>query len=294
MKGLVSVIIPAYNCRAFIAETIKSVVSQTYDQWEVIIVDDGSTDDLSKFIDGVIENDSRIRYIRQDNKGVSAARNHGFSKAKGDYVAFLDADDVWLPDNLKMKVQVLEDEGTGLVHSDGAVIDENSSPLGITLEGMEGDVLTPMLLWEGTQIPGPSSVMVRREVLETVGLFDEKLSTAADKDLFIRIAARYKVTRIAQVTWQYRVHNHNMHKNISVMESDMIAVYEKARKAGLFGTKAFERKCYTAMYLVLAASWAGDGRNRRRGFILLMKALRHNPFVIFNVLQRAANRFIRH
>lgn len=159
---------------------------------------------------------------------------------------------------------------------------------------MEGDVLTPMLLWEGTQIPGPSSILVRREVLEMVGLFDEKLSTAADKDLFIRIAARYKVARIAQVTWQYRVHNHNMHKNISVMESDMIAVYEKARKAGLFGTKAFERKCYAAMYLVLAASWAGDGRNRRRGFILLMKALRHNPFVIFNVLQRAANRFIRH
>ncbi len=294
MKGLVSVIIPAYNCQSFVAETIRSVLWQTYDNWEVIIVDDGSTDDLHELIDGFIGNDLRIQYIRQENRGVSAARNHGFSKSKGDYLAFLDADDVWLRDNLKMKVKLMEDSGASLVHSDGAVINENSRLLGTTLEGMEGDVLTPLLLWKGTQIPGPSSILVRRDVLEKVGLFDENLSTAADRDLFIRIAAHYKIARVAHVTWQYRVHNHNMHKNISVMESDMIAVYNKAREAGLFGTKAFERKCYAAMYLVLAASWAGDGRNRGRGFVLLMKALGQDPFAIFNVLQRAANRFIRH
>ena len=292
MSDLVSVIIPAYNCGSFISDTIESVLRQTYTNFEVIIVDDGSTDGLTDTIDKYLSKDARIQLLRQRNQGVSSARNNGFGKSKGDYVAFLDADDVWLPDNLMLKVDLLQTAAAGLVHSDGEVIDANSKPMGVVLEGMEGNVLSELLLWKGTQVPGPSSVLVRRKVLEEVGLFDECLSTAADKDLFIRIAARYTIARIARVTWQYRIHNNNMHRNISAMESDMIDIYGKARNAGLFGTRSFERKCYAAMYLVLAASWAVDGNNGRKGFLFLMKAIYKDPFVIFNVLQRIFNRFI--
>jgi glycosyltransferase involved in cell wall biosynthesis len=292
MSGLVSVIIPAYNCEKFIAETIESVLRQTYTNFEVIIVDDGSTDNLEQVVGRFAMSDSRVRFIRQGNRGVSAARNNGFSQSKGNYVAFLDADDVWLLENLKVKVKLIDEAGAGLIHSDGVIIDEHSQARGEILKGMEGNVLAPLLLWKGTQIPGPSSILVKREVLDEVGLFDENLSTAADKDLFIRIAARYSIKRIGQVTWQYRIHPQNMHKNISLMESDMIAVYDKARDTGLFESKSFERKCYAALYLVLAASWAGDGGNRKRGFLFLVKALKKHPFAIFSILQRVVNRLI--
>lgn len=292
MRPFVSIIIPLYNCERFIAETIESVSQQTFGNFEVLLVDDGSTDKTKSIVDRFVSRDNRFKYIYQTNKGVSAARNAGFKQSTGSYIAFLDSDDVWHADNLDLKLDRFDQDNVGLVHSDADVINELSTKTDAVLRGSEGDVLDALLMWDGTQIPGPSSILVKREVLDAVGLFDEDLSTAADKDLFIRIAARFKVGRVNKVTWQYRLHKGNMHKNIYAMEADVLVLYEKAREMKLFRTLAFERKCLANTYLILAASWAGDGRNVRRAFLFLLHAVRKHPPVIFNVTRRAMKRWI--
>lgn len=280
MKPLVSVIIPAYNSADFIADTIESVLTQSFTDFELIVVDDGGTDGQKRVIENFLLQDQRIKYLFQENKGVSAARNTGFKHSSGKYIAFLDADDVWLPDNLAVKLEKLQDNDFGLVHSDAIFINEKSGIIPGGLSGREGHLLNDLLSWNGTQVPGPSSILMKREVLDATGLFDESLSTSADQDFFIRVAARYRIGRVAEVTWKYRIHNANMHKNITAMEHDVLIVFNKAKSNGLFHNKRFERKCFAITYLVLAASWAGDGRNKIRAFLFLLRAFYKDPLLI--------------
>ena len=293
MSPLVSVVIPAYNAKRFIGETLESVLSQTYRNLEVLVVDDGSSDGQEHVIADFVQRDKRVSYVYQENAGVSAARNKGFKASKGDFIAFLDADDVWLPVNLEMKVNRLQCGDVGLVHSDAMVIDEQSRDTSLVLSGAAGDVLDALLLWDGTQIPGPSSVLIARNTLEAVGLFDEALSTSADMELFIRIASYCGVARINAVTWKYRIHPGNMHKNISLMEKDVMYLYEKARALKLFKDKRFERKCFATMYLVLAGTWRGDGKNLKRGLVFALMAVRKHPPIILNVLRKVVRRGMR-
>jgi glycosyltransferase involved in cell wall biosynthesis len=292
MPPLVSVIIPAYNAAQYIGETLQSVMQQTINDFEIVIVDDGATDNQKEVITAFVEKDSRVKYIYQSHQGVSAARNTGFRNSQGKFIAFLDSDDVWLPKNLEVKLKKLERENIGLVHSDASVIDAHSNDVDTTLTGMEGELLDELLLWRGTQIPGPSSILMKRQVIDLVGLFDENLSTAADKEFFFRVAAKFRIGRIEQTTWKYRVHTNNMHKNISRMESDVLFMYEKARNLNLFHSKQFERKCFSAMYLILAACWAGEEKNLKRGLLFAVKAIRSNPAVIFSIGRRALQRWV--
>ena len=109
MNPLVSIVIPAYNASKFIEETIESVKRQKYQNWELIVVNDGSKDNTEDIVSKYVLNDSRIRLINTKNNGVSQARNRGIFETSGQYVAFLDADDVWLPENLLVKIQKLEE-----------------------------------------------------------------------------------------------------------------------------------------------------------------------------------------
>lgn len=286
MKVVVSVIIPSYKCEAYIAETIASVQNQSFKDLEIIVVDDGSPDKQAEVIKSIAEKDSRIQYVYQKNQGVSAARNHGYKLSSGKYIAFLDSDDVWLPNNLELKIQKLGKGDFGLVHSDAEIINEKSIPQKQFMRGKEGDLLQGMLAWEDAYIPGPSSILLKKEVIDQIGDFDTNLSTAADQDFFFRVASKYAIGRVAQVTWQYRVHDKNMHSNIAAMQKDVIYVYKKARKNGLFHSKSFERSCFANMYLILAASWAGDGKKPSQGFMFGLKAVFTHPPVITKVLGR--------
>jgi glycosyltransferase involved in cell wall biosynthesis len=270
---LISVIIPVYNAARYIEATIASVINQDEKDLEIIIVNDGSTDATMEIISGLAETDHRMVVLSQQNKGVSAARNLGYKQSKGKYIAFLDADDIWLPNNLSLKIAKLKDSSFGMVHSDAQVIDEASHPQGNFLRGQEGNLLNAMLEWNGTQVPGPSSILIRREVIESAGLFDERLSTSADQDFFIRVAALYQIGRVNEITWMYRVHPENMHKNIARMEHDVLLVFQKASESGMFYSKIFARKCFAKTYYVLAMSWAGDGKNTLRALRYIFKAV---------------------
>ncbi len=275
---LVSIIIPAYKAAAYIEETINSVLQQTYQHWELLIVDDGSPDHQDDLIWPYVEADKRVQYVQQQNSGVSVARNNGFSQSKGELIAFLDADDVWLPQNLEKKIALFhQDPDLGLVHSDLAVIDSASNLTGEIKCGKAGYILDDLLAWTGTCVPTPSSILVKREVVEKVGGFDPKLSNAADQEFFFRVANAYKIGRVPEVTWHYRIHANNMHSNIEVMERDALLAYQRAEENNLFKTKAFRNQCFANMYWIVGASWWGDGKNKTKGLRYLLKATRTNP-----------------
>ena len=202
----VSVIIPAYNAAGFIAETVESVFAQTYRDFEIIVVNDGSPDTaaleaaLRPFADRVI-------YLRQQNRGVSAARNTGICAAHGRYVAFLDSDDLWEPAFLASQMAMLEQDPTlDLVYADGLIFGDTSENGRTFMElfPSEGEVSFESLVLRRCT-PLTSAVVVRRDAVLEVGAFDETQRTSEDHDLWLRLAVAGK--RLAyqhQVLCRYR------------------------------------------------------------------------------------------
>ncbi len=285
-QPLVSIIIPAYNAELYIAETINSIVFQTHSNWELIIVNDGSKDKTEGIIQSFLK-DKRIQYHYQENAGVSVARNNGYHFSSGKYVAFLDADDLWVPHRLKKMLEKFQQEASlGLVHSYMQIINENSERQQEFHKGKEGHLLESLLLWNGCNIPAPSSILVKREVLERVGGFDKDLSTAADQEFFFRVANSYKVGMCKEVLGLYRVHGNNMHQNVSNMEKDHIRAYQKAKEYGLFKSKKFQRNCFSNLYLILAGSWWVNGNNKLRSAYFMIKAILKYPPNISKLLAK--------
>lgn len=283
----VSVIIPAYKAGLYIKETIQGVLDQTHTNFELLIIDDGSPDNQAEVIAPIADSDARIQYIRQENGGVSSARNHGYRLSKGTFIAFLDADDIWLPTNLELKLaKFASDAAFGLVHSDMAIMDGDSKLTGASKSGKEGYILEDLLSWNGTCIPTPSSILVKREVVEQVGGFDLALSNAADQEFFFRVAKAYKIGRVPAITWWYRVHDNNMHSNIPVMEKDALLSYQRAEEHGLFKSKAFRNECFANMYLIMGASWWGDGQNKLKGLQYVLKAILIYPATIRKLFKK--------
>ncbi|MBI1877687.1 MAG: glycosyltransferase [Chloroflexi bacterium] len=207
---LVSVIIPAYNAQNFIGETIQSVINQTYPDWEMLVVDDGSTDETRQVIEKYLT-DSRVKYLYQPNQERAAARNHGLRGSSGKYIAFLDADDLWLPDKLKVQVEYLDTHSEmGLCFTHHRFINEEG-----TLTGKPGVMFKPgpdqfSRLLEANFIAN-STVIIARTVFDKLGLFDESLPAygSEDWDMWLRIARFYPIHFIDQPLTLYRLHEGN-------------------------------------------------------------------------------------
>lgn len=134
--GLVSIITPTYNCARFIAETIKSVQAQTYKNWEMIIVDDCSSDNTKEIVEQYLKDDARIKYYcLPKNSGASEARNEALRRAKGKWIAFLDSDDLWQPEKLSKQIQFMEKNGYAFSYHEYMEIDEEDNPLGVKISG---------------------------------------------------------------------------------------------------------------------------------------------------------------
>ena len=201
---LISVIIPTYNFGRFVTMALESALAQTYPAKEIIVVDDGSTDDTASRL---APYEGRVRIIVQPNRGLSAARNTGIRAGRGDWMALLDADDVWHRDKLTMQMAAVQQLGeVGLVGSPAA------DPLPDRLPD-------PEILWLGVRdfllsSPfGPSSALIRRSHLESVGLFDESLCGAEDRDLWLRLASRFPAAVIRSPCWTYRRHGGQLSLN---------------------------------------------------------------------------------
>ena len=282
-----SIVMPMYNTEKYIDETICSVLNQSYKNWELIIIDDGSTDKSAEAVKKYLK-DERIQYHHQKNSGVSAARNSGIAKAKGKYIALLDADDVWLPENLKEKTEVLNDEKIDWVFCDMILIDEHSVNKGKTEMGNDIDIFDHYLLWDRNVVSGPcSNIILKKKCIEELNLkFDSAFSTAADQDFCFNLSSKYTGKCISKGLVKYRIHSNSMRTNIKVMEKDHIGVYTKAKKNKLFKSLMYEQKCFSNLYLILAGSWWKDGKNKRRGIYFMLKSVLAFPPNFIKILKK--------
>lgn len=259
MKPLVSVIIPNYNYAQYLREAVDAVLAQTYPNIEVIIVDDGSKDDSREIIESY---GGKIKAIFQKNQGVSAARNNGVSESAGEFVAFLDADDAWLPAKIEKQMDLFSADPTfGLVHAGVVEMDDTGNRLLERTDGMDGWVSEELLRFERPVIlGGGSGILVRREAFDEVGGFDTRLSTSADWDFFYQVGSRFKVGFVQDILLRYRVHGSNMHGNIPQMEHDTIIAWEKAFNTIDEKVLRLRRRSYGNLHRALAGSYfqAGD------------------------------------
>jgi glycosyltransferase involved in cell wall biosynthesis len=189
---LISVIIPAYNIAPYIGETLSSVFAQTFADYEVIVINDGSPDtvELERALSGFRD---RIHYLKQENLGASAARNAGLQAARGEFIAFLDGDDLWLPNYLDEQIKFIREHDCDLVCADASMFGE-TAPAGKTYMEWLMETAPPIgrvsfrELISGQRCLITSGVIARRKLIVEAGLFDEALKTAQDYDLWLRLA----------------------------------------------------------------------------------------------------------
>ncbi|NJL11823.1 MAG: glycosyltransferase [Microscillaceae bacterium] len=269
---LVSVIVPSYNAAHFLTQTLASVAAQSYPHWEVLVIDDGSTDETPALLSALAM--PALRYHRQANQGVAAARNQGLALARGELIAFLDADDLFTPDNLQQKVEFLQAHPTiGLVHAAEEVFDSQTEQTLRLATGQGGKVQKALLEMRENVIHSPSSVLVRAHLLEQVGGFDTRLSTSADWEMWVRLAGVTDFGYLPQALVRYRVHSGQMHRNIRKMEQDMRYAFAKSHRAGFFESEKHYRYCRANLYLTLSACYWGDQRDYIRFARFFLRSL---------------------
>jgi glycosyltransferase involved in cell wall biosynthesis len=270
----ISVVIPTYNYARYLPEAIDSVLAQTYAPLEIIVVDDGSTDDTPQVLATYGE---KIRIIRQDNQGVAAARNTGVAAARGEYIALLDSDDLWLPRKLELQVARFEsDPALGFVHC-GAETFDGERTLGVLADGMEGWVREAILSLDRVVIPVPGSgTLFSKRVIDETGGFDVRLPPSDDWDLCYRIATRYPIGFVRDVLVRYRLHGSGIHLNIPKMENAMLLSLGKAFSSPEPAVQALRRHTYGRLHRILAGCYF---QQRKPGNFVrhMMKSLRYDP-----------------
>ncbi|MFC2025019.1 glycosyltransferase [Chloroflexota bacterium] len=214
----VSVIIPTYNRAHLISNAIDSILAQTFNDFELIIVDNFSSDDTESVVKSYV--DRRIRYFKNNNNGlVSINRNYGIENSRGEYIAFLDDDDSWLPKKLEKQVSLLESNNElGLVYSDCYVIDDNDNIRENTYcygrKLAKGKAFNE--LFQSNFIP-MLTVVIRKEALDKVGGFNPRYKIAEDYDLWLRIAAHYPIDFTDQPLAKFRVHSQSSYQTNTVL-----------------------------------------------------------------------------
>jgi len=212
-EPLVSVILPTYNRAHIIEKSIKSVLDQTFTNFELLIVDDGSDDNTEKVVKNI--DDPRIKYIKcMENKGANVARNIGISTAKADYIAFQDSDDEWYTDKLKKQVTAMQGSlpSIGVVYSGYWRMQDNKKtyiPTETTTQ-LEGDISYQLLM---SNFIGTPTMLIRKECFEKVGNFDEKLPRFQDWDLVIRLSKYYHFKYINEATMNAYIQTDSLTSN---------------------------------------------------------------------------------
>jgi teichuronic acid biosynthesis glycosyltransferase TuaG len=230
MAPRISIIVPAYNAELFLAETLASVQRQTYREFEVIVVDDGSTDRTSEIARQFVEKDARFTLLRQPNAGTAAACNKGLKQARGKWIAFLEADDVWLPEKLTAQLDLLEQEPrANLLFTDYFTWD-GQKDFGRRYSDPDkfpdGDAGRRLIFFD---LFGTSTVMIKRETLNAIGLFDVEVPVGQDWDLWLRIAERGLCAKgVREPMARYRFWPGQVSRNTIRMCECNIRVLEKA------------------------------------------------------------------
>jgi len=252
----VSIIIPVYNCEKYIRECVESALAQDYEQVEVIVVDDGSTDATPRILK---EFGDRICYIHQENQGAAAAFNHGLRVSNGSFVSWLSGDDVFLPDKIKRQINKFqEDPDLAAVYTDYIRIDAEGHELEIVHSHCPPpEQFVRQYLAHG--FVSAVSLLIRRECIDKVGPFDESLRAYEDYDMVLRLLQHYRLGYIAVPTVKYRWHSANMSHRFRLLQDcrDQIflKVLQNFASQEIFGN-LLERKNLGDSYEWLALTFA--------------------------------------
>jgi glycosyltransferase involved in cell wall biosynthesis len=259
-----------------------SLLNQTFDDFEAIVVNDGSSDETEKWV-SQIEN-PKVKLISQENQGLAGARNMGIAHATGEYIAFLDADDLWEPTKLEKQVAVLEENPeVGLVYTWVALVDEQGKFTGrIFKNNAEGDVWNQ--LTEHNIVECGSVAMVRRSCFETVGVFDQSLrSFVEDWDLWLRIASCYSFKVIKEPLVYYRQISTSASRNWEAMEQSFRMVIEKAFASAPSELLYLKKRSYGAATLCLAwKALQSQSKDYKKATHFLQQALAYYPQIRFS------------
>jgi glycosyltransferase involved in cell wall biosynthesis len=278
VPGLVSVVTASYNMGGYIAETIEAVLGQDYPQVESIIVDDGSTDDTAAVLERYAGN-PRVRVVRQGNAGQTVAKNHGIREARGEFIAFCDADDVWEAHKLSRQVPRFgESPKIGVVFSDVSFIDGTGAEIqGYVMPRYEGTVTAQLLI--DNFVPFPS-VVVRSSVLREFSGFDERLSMSIDYDLWLRISTRYQFAYVRESLARYRIWPGQMSHRVGERLDNFFRLLERflADNPGLVTRREIDL-AYAHVYVTRGYWHAREGR-RADAWRDYKAALRLDPLAI--------------
>ena len=291
MKPLVSVIIPLFNKEDWIERTLSSVFNQSFANWEAIIVDDGSTDKSVEVVENfMLNNPGNWILLKNQNAGQCRTRNSGIALAKGEYIAFLDADDVWSKNKLFDQVDILRNnKEVSLVISPYIIFSNSDKNIKHRLV-LHKNVQKSLIRWikmKGYGAGTESSGMTRASLLRDIGGFDEELSTSAGLDLTIKLANRGTVVFSNQSLMAYRIHTGQWHSNIEVLSRDMAAL--RARPIEILGKVPKSLNFWHDAYINFAKSRQSDNFFSNYFFgSFFGREFKFKMILIFNVLSRNA------
>jgi glycosyltransferase involved in cell wall biosynthesis len=272
MGQLVSVIIPTYNSEIYVCKAIDSVLAQTYQNIEVIVVDDGSTDGT---LDVLRKYGDKIGVLTQKNFGPSSARNKGIRHAKGEYIAFLDSDDYWTKDKLEKQIKVIKsDSEIKFVNCSAFLIDANTNTKRISTQMNLPPNKLIKELYIRNVAGNPPGWLVARECFDAVGLFDESLKVAEDWDMALRLSKRFKFFVVTEPLL-YVTSRRGSQSSFAEMnlKNELRFLKKILTKEVPFFTR---RRAYSYRYF--CASWAFlDNGNSREGWKCWLKAILHDP-----------------
>lgn len=285
---LITVVIPCYNSLRFLPETVASVLQQdlsgsTATEFEVLLVDDGGTDDLSGWVDRLA--DDRVRLIRQDNAGVSAARNFGIRSARGEFVAFIDSDDLWEPDALASLINAFNDNPRiALTYGGYDIVNIDGSPTGRTgVSTWDGDVWDRLIT---NNTISASIVMLRRKVVDDVGYFAENRDRfpidVEDWELWLRIASRWQIGVVPRVLMHVRRHDSNSSLNVESIEAAYRNLLQVAFEFAGPEKEPLRPIATANIELRLASAWLNDRQDVQRCREHLGAARRQSRAVVTN------------
>lgn len=271
----VSVIIPTYNREKLIGRAIESVLAQTHPAYEIIVVDDGSTDGTKS---ALAPFNGKIKYVHQANAGIAGARNRGIQESGGEYIAFLDSDDYWAPEKLAEQVRVLDAcPKVGIVFAPMPIVNEKGETLGRKPAGATGKNLRELLEFWG-DLP-TSTVMTRRECFKKAGVFDPALPPMEDFDMWLRIARYYDLYEIeGKVLAYYYRHSEQATSSKLKVYDGLVKIYTKALKNFPEAPRELMLKRISSNQYTLSRIYFDDGRCRE-AFTNVLEALGRDPLV---------------
>ncbi|MCL1475708.1 glycosyltransferase [Argonema antarcticum] len=278
---LISVIIPVYNSAKTIRETIQSVLNQTISDFELIIINDGSLDASIEVISSI--QDDRIKVFSYPNVGISPSRNRGLALAQGEFIAFLDHDDLWTPDKLELQLKALqENPDAAVAYSWVDLIDESGEFIRHhTRYSVSGDAFPKLLL--DNIIHTASNPLIRKSALIEVGGFDESVFGPEDWDLFLRLAARYHFVAVPRTQVLFRMTATSASTNIVRMETQILKVIERAFSQAPESLQHLRSRTITKVYMYLTFKALEVTSGRQNGLVAarcLSIAVKNDPALL--------------